>query len=159
MRAWLVILALGFGVATLCHAAPINRCEFTDGRVIYSDEPCPAGAQHARTVDEKPAVEVMKAEQAQNAKSSGTVSERAQDAKSSGTVRRSTETADDSKDPEVASELRKMKLAECDDLVHRIEYAQHDLNAAAATERASAELSLRRLQAEHESKCASRAAK
>jgi len=146
MRAWLVILILGFGVATLCHAAPINRCEFTDGRVIYSDEPCPAGTQHARTVDEKPAVEVMKAERAQNAKSSGT-------------VRRSTETADDSKDPEAASELRKMKLAECDDLVRRIEYAQHDLNAAASTERASAELSLRRLQAEHESKCASRAAK
>src|SRR5260221_10231532 len=38
--------------------------------------------------------------------------------------------------------------------VRRIEYAQHDLNAAAESERASAELSLRRLQAEHENKCA-----
>lgn len=146
MRAWLIILALGFGVGTLCHAAPINRCEFSDGRVIYSDEPCPAGTQRSRTVDEKPAVEVMKPAR----------DERAQNAKSSGTVRRSTatETAEDSKDPEAASELRKMKVAECDDLVRRIEYAQHDLNAVGPTERASAELSLRRLQAEHEGKCA-----
>ena len=148
MRVWPIILILGAGVGTLCHAAPINRCEFSDGRVIYSDEPCPSGAQRTRTVDEKPPVEVIKAP----------VKERAQNAQSSGTVRRSGQ-ADGSagaRDPEADSELRKLKVAECDDLVRRIEYAQHDLNAAAESERASAELSLRRLQAEHENKCASR---
>jgi len=145
MRACLIILLAGAGVGPLCGAAPINRCEFSDGRVIYSDEPCPAGTQRSRTVDEKPAVEVIKAP----------VHERGQNAKSSGTVRRSelTEPGAESRDPEAASELRKMKVAECDDLVRRIEYAQHDLNAAAQGERASAELSLRRLQAEHEGKC------
>ncbi|HEX4583928.1 MAG TPA: DUF4124 domain-containing protein [Burkholderiaceae bacterium] len=144
MRVWLVILTLGAGVGTLCHAAPINRCEFSDGRVIYSDEPCPPGAQRTRTVDEKPAVEVMKSP----------VNERAQNAKSTGTVRRSqTEGGADSHDPEAASDLRKLQVAECDDLVRRIEYAQHDLNAATGGERSSAELSLRRLQAEHENKC------
>ena len=145
MRAFLmfVVVAAGVGVATLCGAAPISRCEFSDGRVIYSDEPCPAGAQHTRTVDEKPAVEVIKAP-------------RGQSAQSSGSVRRS-ETAVEGADPDAAaSDLRKMKVAECDDLVRRIEYAQHDLNAASDRERASAELSLRRLQAEHENKCAPR---
>jgi hypothetical protein len=142
MRICLIILLAGVGVGTVCGAAPINRCEFPDGRVIYSDEPCPAGTQRSRTVDEKPAVEVIK-----------TPHERGQSANSSGTVRRSEQTEPGERDPEAASELRKMKLAECDDLVRRIEYAQHDLNAAAQGERASAELSLRRLQAEHEGKC------
>jgi hypothetical protein len=142
MRALLmfVLFAAGVGVASLCVAAPISRCEFSDGRVIYSDEPCPAGAQHTRTVDEKPAVEVIKAPRGQSAQSSGSV--------------RRTETSAEGDDPEAASNLRKMKVAECDDLVRRIEYAQHDLNAASDRERASAELSLSRLQAEHENKCA-----
>jgi hypothetical protein len=148
MRVWLMILilTLGAGVGTVCRAAPpINRCEFSDGRIIYSDEPCPAGAQRTRTVDDKPAVEVIKAP----------VNERAQNAKSTGSVRRSgTDAGADSRDPEAASEMRKLKLAECDDLVRRMEYAQHDLNAAAGGERSSAELALRRLQAEHETKCA-----
>src|SRR5215469_4696295 len=104
MRARLITVLLGAGVATLCGAAPINRCEFSDGRVIYSDEPCPAGTQRSRTVDEKPAVEVIKSP-----------AERGQNAKTSGTVRRSDQSepgADKDKDPEAASELRKMKLAE-----------------------------------------------
>jgi hypothetical protein len=146
MRIWLiVILILGAGGATVCQAAPINRCEFSDGRVIYSDEACPSGAQRTRTVDEKPAVEVIK----------GRTEERAQNAKGSGSVRRSEQTdpSASSHDPEAASELRKMRVAECDDLVRRVEYAQHDLNAAAGSERSSAELALRRLQAEHATKC------
>jgi len=148
MRTVLIaVLVLAAAGGTVCRAAPISRCEFSDGRVIYSDEPCPAGAQRTRTVNEKPAVEVIKAP----------VNERAQNAKSSGTVQRSSGEPG-AEGPEAASELRKLKVAECDDLVRRIEYAQHDLNAAAAGERASAELSLRRLQAEHESKCAPRAA-
>ncbi len=145
MRAWAIILILGAGTGASCLAAPISRCEFSDGRVIYSDEPCPAGSQRVRTVNEKPPVEVIKAPV-----------DRSQDAKSSGTVRRSDQTAAEGSDPEAASELRKRKVAECDDLVRRIEYAQHDLNSAAEGERASAELSLRRLQAEHESKCSAR---
>jgi hypothetical protein len=145
MRAWLIpVLVLGAAAGPASAAGPINRCEFSDGRVVYSDEPCPAGAQRTRTVNEKPAVEVIKGP------------ERSQSARSSGTVQRSPEEPGAST-PEAASELRKMKVAECDDLVRRIEYAQHDLNAAAESERASAELSLRRLEAEHENKCNPRA--
>jgi len=143
MRAWAIILIVGAGAGTCCQAAaPISRCEFSDGRVIYSDEPCPAGSQRTRTVNEKPPVEVIKAPV-----------ERTQDAKSTGSVRRSMQTESESGDPEAASDLRKRKVAECDDLVRRVEYAQHDLSSAAESERASAELSLRRLQAEHETKC------
>jgi hypothetical protein len=146
MRARLITLLLGVAVPTLCGAAPINRCEYSDGRVIYSDEPCPAGTQRSRTVDEKPAVEVIK----------GPARERGQSAQSSGSVRRSdrTDVSAEGRDPEAASEMRKLKVAECDDLVRRIEYAQHALNAASESERASADLSIRRLQAEHETKCA-----
>jgi len=101
-----------------------------------------------RTVDQKPAVEVSKTPG----------DERAHDAKSAGSVRRAppTSVADQNQDRDTASELRKIKLAECDDLAHRVEYAQRDLNAAAEGERASAELSLRRLQAEHEERCVKR---
>jgi hypothetical protein len=137
----LLMLGLVAAGASVCNAAPISRCEFSDGRVIYSDEPCPAGAQHMRTVDEKPAVEVIKAP-------------RGQSAQSSGSVRRSENGQEAAGDADAASDLRKMKVAECDDLVRRVEYAQHDLTAASDRERASAELSLRRLQAEHENKCA-----
>src|ERR1700739_2606135 len=105
MRALLMLalLGVGLGFATLCSAAPISRCEFSDGRIIYSDEPCPAGAQRTRTVDEKPAVEVIKAP-------------RGQSPQSSGSVRRSgEENTTEAGDPESASDLRKMKVAECDD--------------------------------------------
>jgi hypothetical protein len=147
MRAWTIFLAVGAGFSVVSQAAPISRCEFADGRVIYSDEACPAGSQRTRTVNEKPPVEVIKSQAEKRS---------AQDAKSSGSVRRSSEADASSatKDPEAASDMRKMNVAECDDLVRRIEYAQHDLNSASEPERASAELTLRRLQAEHESKCA-----
>ena len=109
MRTCLIILLAGVGVGTVCGAAPINRCEFPDGRVIYSDEPCPAGTQRSRTVDEKPAVEVIK-----------TPHERGQSANSSGTVRRSSEqTEAGERDPEAASELRKMKVADAFDTLCR----------------------------------------
>lgn len=143
------------GAAALLFAAhawagPISRCETADGRIVYSDEGCPAGSRHVRTVDDKPPVEVIHSSD-----------DSARDAKSAGTLRREAPeapraAADPGRDREAASDLRKMRLAECDDLVRRIEYAQRDLNAAAEGERASAELSLRRLEAEHEGKCRSR---
>jgi hypothetical protein len=145
MRNLLVPIALSL-CAQAALAGPINRCEASDGRVVYSDEPCPSGTRRMRTVDQKPPVEVLKAASESHA----------QDAKSAGSLRREpTGTSGDrAHDQEAASEIRKLKLAECDDLVRRVEYAQRDLNASAEGERASAELSLRRLQAEHESKCA-----
>ncbi|HUN92853.1 MAG TPA: hypothetical protein VMU33_12405 [Burkholderiaceae bacterium] len=54
---------------------------------------------------------------------------------------------------EAEADRRKAQLGACDDLVRQIEYAQHDVEAASADEHASAELALRRLQAEHTEKC------
>jgi hypothetical protein len=59
--------------------------------------------------------------------------------------------SDDSRAAEV--EKHQQQIGVCDDLVRRIEYAQHDVDSAAEGERASAELALRRLQAEHTSQC------
>ena len=146
MRTLTITIALGFCVQ-VAGAGPISRCESSDGRVVYSDEPCPSGTHQMRTVDEKPAVEVIPSATDGHAK----------DARSSGSLHRAPpvtgSTGDQARDREAASELQKLKLAECDDLVRRVEYAQRDLSAAGETERASAELSLRRLQAEHEAKC------
>jgi len=147
MRTLIFTIALGLWAQAAC-AGPISRCESGDGRVVYSDEPCPSGTRQMRTVDEKPAVEVIKS----------APDERAKDARSAGSLHRApsptASSGDQAHDREAASELQKLKLAECDDLVRRIEYAQRDLSAAGEGERASAELSLRRLQAEHEGRCA-----
>jgi hypothetical protein len=59
--------------------------------------------------------------------------------------------SDDSRAEEV--EKHQQQIGVCDDLVRRIEYAQHDVDSAAEGERASAELALRRLQAEHTTQC------
>ena len=42
-------------------AAAVNRCEDRDGRVTYTDEPCPATARNARRVDDSPPVQVREA--------------------------------------------------------------------------------------------------
>ena len=146
MHARLLILAVGLPAAAACAAGPIVRCESGDGRVVYSNEPCPDGTRRTRTVNETPAVEVGKAG----------AEAHAADAKAAGSVRRTEAAARPEQSKEAASELRKLKLAECDDLVRRIDYAQRDLNAAAEGERASAELAVRGLQAEHSDKCGKR---
>jgi len=60
-------------------------------------------------------------------------------------------TPDAAREAEV--EKRKEQLAACDDLMHQIEYAQQEFDAAPDNDRASAELALRRLQAEHTQRC------
>lgn len=137
-------------LSSAAFAGPISRCDTGDGRVVYSDEPCPSGTKRSRLIDDKPPVEVIRSSD-----------DTARDAKSAGSLRRAPSepqlpAGDLGRDREAASDLRKMHLAECDDLVRRIEYAQRDLSAAPEGERASAELSLRRLQAEHEGKCNTR---
>jgi len=60
------------------------------------------------------------------------------------------------REQEVAREQQKARVARCDDLVRRIEYAQQDQLSAAPGERASIELELHRLQDEHEASCVTR---
>jgi hypothetical protein len=144
---WVALSALAAGEPA--HAATIvNRCEAPDGHVTYSDEACPPGTRHARAVEESPAVEVH----------NGAADKSGRNAHSTGTLQRAAPRGGSSPDQqrESASEQRRADVARCDDLVRRIEYTQQDLAAASASERASVELALRRLQAEHKESCGKR---
>lgn len=121
--------------------AEVRRCEDASGHVTYSNESCPSGTAHERPVEERSAVSVPH-EPGEKASHSGklTISPPAPAATPAG--------------EDVQREQRKSQTARCDDLVHRIEYAQQDLMTAGSGERASMELGLRRLQEEHEANCA-----
>ena len=120
----------------------VRRCEGADGQITYSNEPCPTGTAKERAVEDRPAVVVPHDAGSEKAVRSGKVT---------GTLQ-STGQAD-AKSPENAQEQKKALVARCDDLVRRIEYGQQDLLSAAAAERASIELGVRRLQEEHQASC------
>ena len=132
--------------ATALAGADLRRCEDASGHVTYSNESCPTGTARERGVENRPAVEVPH-----------DASERASATSRAGGIVPSAHPAD-ARTPETVKEMdqeqRKALVAKCDDLVHRIEYGQQDLLTAAAGERASVELGVRRLQEEHESLCA-----
>jgi len=130
----------------------LRRCEDAAGHVTYSNEACPEGTSRERKVENRPAVEVPhdaaaeKAALSAKAVGSGIVP-------SPGPAPARTPASADS-DKETEQEKRKSLVARCDDLVRRIEYGQQDLLSAAPGESASVELSVRRLQEEHETLCA-----
>jgi hypothetical protein len=124
----------------------VKRCEDGTGRITYSNESCPTGTTRERIVEDRPAVEVPRddtgAKPVKSARTSNVVP-------SPGDP----ETRNPERAQEVVREQRKAQIARCDDLVHRIEFAQQDLQSAGASERASMELGLRRLQEEHAADC------
>ncbi|MCA3222375.1 MAG: DUF4124 domain-containing protein [Burkholderiales bacterium] len=65
MRVLLPCLALL--LAAPLAAQPVVRCEGTDGRVTYTNEPCPGGARTARAVDNTPAVQAQREAPARSA--------------------------------------------------------------------------------------------
>jgi hypothetical protein len=140
------------GTAGVRAADNLRRCEDAGGHVTYSNEACPDGTSRERKVENRPAVEVPhdatvdKAALNTRAAVGGIV------ATGNSSATRPAPTVD--ADKETAQEKRKSLVARCDDLVRRIEYGQQDLLSAAAGERASVELGVRRLQEEHESLCA-----
>jgi hypothetical protein len=54
-----LLLALGLQFATPA-SAQVNRCEGADGRVTYTNEPCPSTARRTRTVDDSPPVQAQR---------------------------------------------------------------------------------------------------
>ena len=150
-----VAATFGIGLLTLtvltmsgaAARADLRRCEDASGRITYSNEPCPTGTAKERSVDDRPAVEVPR----------DATSEKAtpRSGKVTGMVPSSSaaELKTPEREQEVAREQQKARVARCDDLVRRIEYAQQDQLAAAPGERASIELELHRLQDEHEVNC------
>jgi len=143
------LLAALLCVAALAPAAAadnLRRCEDAGGHVTYSNESCPSGTAHERSVENRPAVEVPR----------DGAGDRATAGLNGGSLVPSGHRAD-SHSPETAHEMdqeqRKALVSKCDDLVRRIEYGQQDLLSAAPGERASVELGMRRLQEEHETLC------
>jgi hypothetical protein len=53
------LLALGLLLASPA-SAQVYRCEGTDGRVTYTNEPCPTTARRTRTVDDSPPVQAQR---------------------------------------------------------------------------------------------------
>jgi outer membrane biosynthesis protein TonB len=54
-----LFMALGLLLATPA-AAQVYRCEGADGRVTYTNEPCPSTARRTRTVDDSPPVQAQR---------------------------------------------------------------------------------------------------
>ena len=184
-----VLLAAALAAAAL-PAAAVNRCEDRNGRVTYTDEPCPSGARTVRRVDDSPPVQVRDATAAAAAPTARDdaakeSAEPARDAAKDPAKDMSKDAGKDSakaaaKDapPKAAAEAGRIAAGgriaasaspeqqiqqideqyarqrrECADLSRRVDYARGDLDAASASQRASAELSLRRLQEQFKAQC------
>ena len=125
------------------------RCEDENGHITYSNQTCPTGTTHERNVEYRPAVEVPRDGSADKG------AKPASAAKAGNVVPGdSVETKNPERAKELDSEKNKALVAHCDDLAHRIEFAQQDALTADTGERASKELNLHRLQEEQKADCA-----
>ena len=161
--------AAGVLLAVAGPAAAINRCEGRDGRVTYTDEPCPATARSARRVDDSPPVvsreaaaraaaeDAKEAKDARAADGKGAppAAESAKAAPAASPLQPGRIVASTNPEQEIQrlDELRARQQRECAQISRRIDYARNDLAAASGAERASAELTLRRLQEEARAVC------
>jgi hypothetical protein len=164
-----LVLLLG-----LDSAAAINRCEGRDGRVTYTDEPCPTTARSSRKVDDSPPVQSrdvpgQTAKDTAEAKASAMPESKEAESKSApqGGAEaakaappalqlqpgRITAASNPEQEMQRLDELRVRQQRQCAEANRRIDYATKDLQAAIGADRASAELALRRLQEEARTVC------
>jgi hypothetical protein len=150
-------------------ASAVNRCEGRDGRVTYTDEPCPATARSARRVDDSPPVQVRDApartapdaEPSKDAKASegkGPPRDTGEAGKATAaTVQlqpgRIVATGSPEQEMQRLDELRARQQRQCEEISRRVDYARNDLQSAIGPDRASAELALRRLEEEARMVC------
>lgn len=165
----LVLAAAGVLLAVAGPAAAINRCEGRDGRVTYTDEPCPATARNARRVDDSPPVvsreaaakaaaddaKEPKEAKAADGKGAPQATEPIKAAPAPAPLQAGRIVASTNPEQEMQrlDELRARQQRECTEVNRRIAYARNDLAAASGADRASAELALRRLQEEARAVC------
>lgn len=164
-----VLAAAGVLLAASGPASAINRCEGRDGRVTYTDEPCPATARSARRVDDSPPVVSREAAaraaaedvrepkeaKASDGKAAPRAAEPAKAASAPAPLQAGRIVASTNPEQEMQrlDELRARQQRECMEISRRIDYARNDLAAASGADRASAELALRRLQEEARAVC------
>lgn len=123
----------------------VFRCEDGKGRVTYSDEPCPSSARSIRRIDDTPPVRVNEdaAPKAVTRLSAPVINLQAVQ----------TTAFDPDAEFRRLDEDRVRQQRECQRLNQRIAYASNDLATASESQRASAELALRRLQEEQRAVC------
>ena len=138
-------VAAVFGLALVgsaMGAETVFRCEAKDGRVTYSDAPCPSDSRASRKLDETPTVSTVAGKEApRSAREAGQIAQ-----SRTGAVDPLQESRQ--LDEQIAATRR-----ECDDLSRRVQYAKQDLDAAIPSQRSTAELALRRAQDEFALTC------
>jgi hypothetical protein len=128
----LVSLALAAGAAA--SADVVFRCEGKDGRITYSDSACPADSRSARKLDEPPAVSTSGKDAPRDAREAGQIAQ-------GRPVKLDPLQESRQLDEQIANARR-----ECAELSHQVQYARQDLDGASPSQKATAELALRRAQ-------------
>jgi hypothetical protein len=124
-------------------AQKVERCEGPKGRITYSNEGCPPGTRVARGLDGSPPVVTHESDAA------------AKSGQASGTIARVEKPLDmtEAELREADVEFRRAQRARCEGLARQLRYARDDAENGPPSARASAELSLRRLQEDYSAQC------
>ena len=125
----------------------VFRCEGKDGRITYSDAPCPTTSRSVRKVEDGPTLAVppaKEAKEARNARDAGAIAQ--------GRPAR----FDPYMEGRRLDEQIETQKRECEELGRRLNYANRDLEIATGSQRASAELALRRAQDQYKAQCVRR---
>jgi hypothetical protein len=129
----MLILAL---LASALAAEPVFRCEGKDGRVTYSDSPCPSDSRAARKLDDAPPVSTNAGKDApRSAREAGQIAQT-----------RTGANVDPMQESRQLDEQIAVSRRECVELSRSVQYAKQDLEAATPNQRSTAELALRRAQ-------------
>lgn len=131
---WIAVGFLALGAGASVAADEVFRCEGKDGRVTYGDSACPTDSRSSRKLDEAPAVSVKGKDAPRNARDAGQIAQ-------SRTAR-----LDPLQENRQLDEQAAIARRECAELSRRVQYAKQDLDGASASQKATAELALRRAQ-------------
>lgn len=135
------ILALPAG-----DAAAIVRCESADGKITYSNAECPANTRQVRKVEESPPVVVHEKGGTDTAASEPRPAQRIEKAKP--------RAANDpvQQDRQLTAQIAAQQR-DCEARARQLQHLQTDLAGALPSNRSSAEMALRRAQAEYQTLC------
>jgi len=139
------ILGLALFACAVAAGEPVFRCEGKDGKVTYSDAPCPSDSRATRKIEEAPPVSTTTASKVapRNARDAGQIAQSRGRADSTPETRQLDDQIDASR-------------RECAELSRRVYYAKQDLEAASPNQRSTAELALRRAQDQFALHCPSK---
>lgn len=131
---WIAVGFLALGAGAAIAADEVFRCEGKDGRVTYSDAACPTGSKSSRKLDEAPAVSVNGKDTPRNAREAGQIAQGR------------TASLDPVQESRQLDEQAAIARRECAELSRKVQYAKQDLDGASPSQKATAELALRRAQ-------------